>query len=165
LKPGEHRDLSSPQPQEINMSEDQMRGFMASLYKLNPICSHCWRKPPIVEKLQRCSRCHLMSYCSKECQRADWQAHHKDECCNQNAPLRPEREDPYKLTLKRYDDPNEMEQYRVGEVTGVDMRSGNLSVGSGVVYAPGGKQYVSNEEGRLVETLDSKLNRRMEALV
>lgn len=38
-------------------------------------------------KLQKCGKCLSMWYCSKECQRLDWHARHKD-LCNANMPIR-----------------------------------------------------------------------------
>ena len=32
------------------------------------------------EDVKSCSRCHLISYCSKECQKSDWKRHKKQEC-------------------------------------------------------------------------------------
>ena len=36
------------------------------------ICSNCERS---FAKVFRCARCHIVSYCSKECQRASWKSH------------------------------------------------------------------------------------------
>ena len=46
-----------------------------------PACNHCKRitKPAL---LKRCSRCKLATYCTKECQVADWVPHHKLVCKN-----------------------------------------------------------------------------------
>ena len=36
------------------------------------ICSVCWRGEP---RMDHCERCGVTTYCSAECQRADWRAH------------------------------------------------------------------------------------------
>lgn len=33
------------------------------------ICSYCYKR---FTKLSRCSKCRIVRYCSKECQKADW---------------------------------------------------------------------------------------------
>ena len=30
---------------------------------------------------QQCSRCKVVKYCSRECQRRHWKAGHREECC------------------------------------------------------------------------------------
>ena len=37
--------------------------------KLISVCNYCYRD---FDKLLRCSKCKLVRYCSKECQKADW---------------------------------------------------------------------------------------------
>ncbi|KAK8825090.1 hypothetical protein WA556_006379 [Blastocystis sp. ATCC 50177/Nand II] len=40
------------------------------------VCSYCYKR---LKSLSRCSKCRIIRYCSKECQRADWRFH-KSEC-------------------------------------------------------------------------------------
>jgi len=57
-------------------------------------CSNC-RAPkgsPGVPKLSACSRCGLVLYCSRDCQRAHWKACHK-ECCVAKADRVPQKQD------------------------------------------------------------------------
>merc|ERR1711907_860850 len=42
-------------------------------------CGHC-EKPQGTQKFLKCSTCLLVSYCSKECQKAHWKKSHKSEC-------------------------------------------------------------------------------------
>jgi len=41
------------------------------------LCSNCQLPAP---KLSACSRCGLVAYCNKDCQRAHWKANHKQNC-------------------------------------------------------------------------------------
>jgi hypothetical protein len=43
-------------------------------------CSMCLQRPPAPSGPQRCGACKGAAYCSRECQKADWQADHKVEC-------------------------------------------------------------------------------------
>ncbi|EPQ54266.1 hypothetical protein GLOTRDRAFT_78210 [Gloeophyllum trabeum ATCC 11539] len=45
-------------------------------------CNYCYASRE-VKRLQKCSRCKAMAYCSKECQKADWKSH-KQACSNNN---------------------------------------------------------------------------------
>jgi hypothetical protein len=47
---------------------------------LNKVCSYCESVEDSEHKLQTCSRCLLVAYCSKECQRAHWKNGHKQTC-------------------------------------------------------------------------------------
>ena len=43
--------------------------------KYNRVCNYChWD-----EKCNRCSKCKIVSYCSKNCQRTHW-SYHRDFC-------------------------------------------------------------------------------------
>ena len=59
------------------------------------ICSYCsaLQGNPSAPKLSACSRCGLVVYCSKDCQRAHWKADHKQHCIAKaeraTAPLKP----------------------------------------------------------------------------
>ena len=46
------------------------------------ICAHCHAAGTKLHriKLQKCSQCKELSYCSKTCQKADWKAGHKENC-------------------------------------------------------------------------------------
>ena len=51
------------------------------------ICANCGLNESHVIKLQTCSMCKSIHYCSKTCQRSHWKADHKKECkelCTQN---------------------------------------------------------------------------------
>ena len=41
--------------------------------ELNSLCSYCGK----IGQTKKCSRCHKVSYCGKECQRKDWSQHKK----------------------------------------------------------------------------------------
>ena len=43
---------------------------------VNTICAHC----KAVCKVKLCSRCEKVGYCSPDCQKKHWKAHHKKEC-------------------------------------------------------------------------------------
>ncbi|KZT10112.1 uncharacterized protein LAESUDRAFT_810389 [Laetiporus sulphureus 93-53] len=62
--------LVSPPEDEVNQ---------APSYKQMMHCSHCFKPRSEVEKLMKCSRCKVDTYCSKQCQRADWSLH-KEKC-------------------------------------------------------------------------------------
>jgi hypothetical protein len=42
-------------------------------------CVSCWKEESIKREFKRCGKCKSVVYCSRECQRADWQ-YHKPEC-------------------------------------------------------------------------------------
>jgi hypothetical protein len=43
------------------------------------LCGACKRPPALGEKLLKCGRCRAVTYCNKECQKADW-SQHKAAC-------------------------------------------------------------------------------------
>lgn len=48
---------------------------------LDKTCAVCKKPEPKVEegkKLRYCSRCEMVLYCSRECQKTDWKRHKKD---------------------------------------------------------------------------------------
>eukprot|EP00727_Mastigamoeba_balamuthi_P007030 m51a1_g2948 hypothetical protein (188) ;mRNA; r:625482-626045 len=49
-----------------------------------------------------CSRCHSRSYCSRECQRADWAARHRSECAGlaAGAPAQPRPSDVFVVKVR-----------------------------------------------------------------
>jgi len=58
------------------------------------VCSNCRaaKGSPGVPKLSACSRCGLVMYCSRDCQRAHWKSSHK-ECCVAKADRVPQQQD------------------------------------------------------------------------
>ena len=71
--------LSSVTP--IRWTQVLELGYAASNDKESPsvVCFHCGQSPE--KALQKCSRCKLASYCSKQCQVQDWkQGGHKLHC-------------------------------------------------------------------------------------
>jgi len=59
------------------------------------VCSNCLTPEDTAgaPKLSACSRCGLVAYCSKDCQRAHWKANHKQHCVAR-ADRRPEAQTP-----------------------------------------------------------------------
>ena len=45
-----------------------------------PACNRCKRLTAKFDQLKKCGRCQSALYCSKECQIADWDPHHKANC-------------------------------------------------------------------------------------
>ncbi|CAA7270599.1 unnamed protein product [Cyclocybe aegerita] len=43
------------------------------------LCSYCFRRETVHERLQKCAKCLSVGYCGRECQKKDW-AHHKSLC-------------------------------------------------------------------------------------
>jgi hypothetical protein len=43
-------------------------------------CDYCGSAEESEHKLQACSQCRLVAYCSKACQRAHWKNGHKQAC-------------------------------------------------------------------------------------
>ena len=44
------------------------------------VCACCAAQAPIGTSLKSCSRCGIVLYCGRECQRAHWKAGHKKSC-------------------------------------------------------------------------------------
>jgi hypothetical protein len=67
----------------------------------NRCCAGCKAAPSATVKLQRCTRCMSVEYCSKECQRAQWRSH-KPNCQARSLDLPPgvSRTLPSKQSLK-----------------------------------------------------------------
>ena len=65
----------------------QSRLEPAAAPKPQPItqCSQCGAAPSAGAPLKRCAKCHLVSYCSRECQMAAWRAGHSSECAGSKA--------------------------------------------------------------------------------
>lgn len=66
-------------------SDDILKRQLLIVRYTNPICENCLKKPPSVE-LNRCGRCYIAMYCSRECQKKHWEKH-KYRCCKRTAPL------------------------------------------------------------------------------
>ncbi|BBI30595.1 zf-MYND domain-containing protain [Acanthamoeba castellanii medusavirus] len=67
------------------LSDDQIAYQVAFTRATSPACHTCYAKGDSV-KLQRCSRCRLVWYCSRSCQTTDWTAgRHKQWCCKGDA--------------------------------------------------------------------------------
>ncbi len=62
-------------------------------YKLNlDYCSNCWKSFSDDRRSKgRCGRCGMVTYCSKECQVADWNAKHKNLCNDWTTAMNPQR--------------------------------------------------------------------------
>src|ERR1700722_7642393 len=65
---------SEDKQSQLLQPEDEMSGFCV------PNCSRCWFCFRSHCRLLRCSRCRIVLYCSKDCQKKDWITHHKP--CN-----------------------------------------------------------------------------------
>jgi hypothetical protein len=59
-----------------SLANDQMASLKTYLASH---CSCCKKKKEAVSRLDKCSRCQVAYYCSKECQRGDWGSH-KEIC-------------------------------------------------------------------------------------
>lgn len=44
------------------------------------VCGNCLTPEGLAPKLSACSRCGLVVYCSRDCQRAHWKSNHKQNC-------------------------------------------------------------------------------------
>jgi TPR repeat protein len=60
-------------------------------------CGYCQSAEDLEHKLQACSRCRLVSYCSKSCQLAHWKNGHKQACVS----LKDRKPDPSINTLNQ----------------------------------------------------------------
>lgn len=62
-----------------------------ALYCERRICGWCWKARRPWEKINICSQCKLVAYCSRECQQLDWDHSHALVCsprCNDCNDLR-----------------------------------------------------------------------------
>mmetsp|Transcript_22344 Transcript_22344/g.31572 ORF Transcript_22344/g.31572 Transcript_22344/m.31572 type:complete len:279 (+) Transcript_22344:30-866(+) len=59
-----------PQQQGPNLM--YANGDLDFLYPLEWCCQHCGKRE---RKMNACSACHVVHYCSKECQKTDWTSH------------------------------------------------------------------------------------------
>ena len=52
-------------------------------YDISDVCSNCelfnWKQPD-PKTLRKCTRCHVVAYCGKECQEEHWHKVHKSQC-------------------------------------------------------------------------------------
>ena len=53
---------------------DQAENEEGELKKAARVCKNCGKE---ASKMQKCSRCRLVRYCSRDCQLADWKEHKK----------------------------------------------------------------------------------------
>ena len=56
-------------------SDDSDNDVVVSSASIYSVCSNCKHPPNKGEELKRCSRCQFTRYCSKQCQRKDWDFH------------------------------------------------------------------------------------------
>ena len=67
------------------MSDDDTTIAIATLRRINTICEQCGDKST-TSTLRPCSKCHIIYYCSRACQRKHWRRTHRTNCCNPDAP-------------------------------------------------------------------------------
>ncbi|KAH8115090.1 hypothetical protein DFH11DRAFT_1591355 [Phellopilus nigrolimitatus] len=70
---------------DAHLSDDVLSSLTkprARLYCSNPACAFPWLTSDLEDDppLMQCSRCKWSTYCSPECQRADWARHKKEPC-------------------------------------------------------------------------------------
>ena len=53
-------------------------------WKFSIFCANCnvfdWKQPADLKTVRKCTRCHVMAYCGKECQEEHWNKVHKNYC-------------------------------------------------------------------------------------
>ncbi|GAQ87830.1 hypothetical protein KFL_003800060 [Klebsormidium nitens] len=100
------------------LSDSEQPHWLPDTYMLvkfrweNPICQYCRRKPRIPRRetdvrLKKCTACHLVWYCSKECQKADWVKAHKQWCTNLPNVTEVDPTCPYKMAVGLAEVPND----------------------------------------------------------
>ena len=51
---------------------------------ISDVCSNCvlfnWKQPENLKTVRRCTRCHVVAYCGKECQEEHWHKVHRKQC-------------------------------------------------------------------------------------
>ena len=51
---------------------------------ISDVCSNCvlfnWKQPENPKTVRRCTRCHVVAYCGKECQEEHWHKVHRKQC-------------------------------------------------------------------------------------
>lgn len=51
---------------------------------ISDVCSNCvlfnWKQPENPKNVRRCTRCHVVAYCGKECQEEHWHKVHRKQC-------------------------------------------------------------------------------------
>ena len=54
------------------------------VHDISDVCSNCklfyWRQPENPTTVRKCTRCHVVAYCGKECQEEHWHKGHKKYC-------------------------------------------------------------------------------------
>ena len=85
--------LSSPSP-ELKVSTSlsaleyipKENNFKLPCFQISemPRCTNCtiflWNQPDDPKTVRKCSKCHMVSYCGKECQEEHWTKVHKKQC-------------------------------------------------------------------------------------
>jgi hypothetical protein len=66
---------SSPSEDAMQMMQEKLNHLQVT----ENVCANCKKAATNEIKLSKCSRCKAVSYCSKECQKADWKMH-KQSC-------------------------------------------------------------------------------------
>ena len=56
-------------------SDDSDNDVTVSSASVYSVCSNCKHPLKKGEDLKRCSRCHIIRYCSDQCQKKDWDFH------------------------------------------------------------------------------------------
>ena len=84
------------------MTTKEKKAKQNSLLK-GDVCSNCSEPAGSATKLSACSRCSLVMYCSKDCQRAHWKANHKQHCvARADRAVQPQKSlDPQKATASK----------------------------------------------------------------
>lgn len=59
-------------------NDTKLKKLLFNQRKMNPGCTYCKNVECLNKiKFKWCSRCHVVAYCGKECQRKDWNTHKK----------------------------------------------------------------------------------------
>ncbi|TRM58114.1 hypothetical protein BD626DRAFT_540207 [Schizophyllum amplum] len=66
----------------MDAAVDEVAARKARKKDMKTICGKCGKDKLVGTRLQTCSRCKSINYCSANCQRDHWQAGHKQECAN-----------------------------------------------------------------------------------
>ncbi len=66
------------------LSKEEATIIIATNKWANKTCNQCYNHED-VDALQGCSKCNLVFYCGKVCQRIDW-SKHRNRCCKKDGP-------------------------------------------------------------------------------
>ncbi len=84
----EQKTSEAPEMLKMRSCKSTKTGYRLEL----DYCSNCWKNAEDDGILQgRCGRCGMVTYCSKECQVADWKAKHKNICNDWTTAMNPQR--------------------------------------------------------------------------